>query len=648
MAPAPVRAPRTRTPGAWGVPVGATLMVVGIVTGIVIVVVGVVSFVRDVDRLVRTGSGGELVADLEAGEYFIYDEDDGIDLGPLDVRITRVEDGLGVVPTDVDDGPSYDIAGNSGSAALSFDLPSAGDYRIETTTGVGEIASFAIGRDVGGGPFAALTRGLLIGGGIFLVGLVLTIWGAVQRSRARLRSRAERALDQGRRAVESAAGAIDDPDQRRQAATHHGRRLSQSATERAAAAPAPVREGLEGAAGRIESAVGDLAASTEAPAQLAGRVGDSLGRAQERLAAGESLRSVARDSADELRAVGGDARREAMESYAASRAVATDARTEVDARRVEVRDRRDQLVAEVGAEAERALLAGERIAEEQGAELGAALEDAASDISAAAMRSAGAVNEEARAAIDAASAQLRAASATPASPPPPPPGVPPAQAAARPLPPPGVPPVRPTAAPPPGVPPAPPRGPSLPPPAPPRAPSVPSPSAPSLGAAPPEHPTAQPSPTRDSGLESGVAKRSTATSQGRGDPAMPVPLAPPPAQRIPPGPRVRSGNDMSPPATPAPDHDRRAASAQPTGGFAALAPPPSAIAGARPPAQEPSATDTPDTEATGHGRAGAGATADADVGTPKPVLRPALVVAPPPSGRRPDPSPGPGPGVPPG
>ena len=32
--------------------------------------------------------------------YFLYDEDDGVDLGPLDVRITRVSDGLGVVPTD--------------------------------------------------------------------------------------------------------------------------------------------------------------------------------------------------------------------------------------------------------------------------------------------------------------------------------------------------------------------------------------------------------------------------------------------------------------------------------------------------------------------------------------------------------------------
>src|SRR6056297_1177155 len=110
MAPAPVRSRRARTPGAWGVPVGATLMVVGIVTGIIIVAVGVVSFVRDVDRLVRTGSGGDLVADLEAGEYFLYDEDDGVDLGPLDVRITRVDDGLSVVPSAVDDGPSYDIA----------------------------------------------------------------------------------------------------------------------------------------------------------------------------------------------------------------------------------------------------------------------------------------------------------------------------------------------------------------------------------------------------------------------------------------------------------------------------------------------------------------------------------------------------------
>ncbi|MFN3217572.1 MAG: hypothetical protein ACE367_13845 [Acidimicrobiales bacterium] len=639
MAPAPVRPPRTRTPGAWGVPVGATLMVVGIVTGIVIVAVGVVSFVRDVDRLVRTGSGGDLVADLEAGEYFIYDEDDGVDLGPLDVRITRVEDGLGVVPTDVDDGPSYDIAGNSGSAALSFDLPSAGDYRIEATTGVGEIASFAIGRDVGGGPFAALTRGLLIGGGIFLFGLVLTIWGAVQRSRARLRSRAELALDQGRRAAESATEAIGDPDQRRHVATHHGRRLSQTATERAGAAPAPVRDGIEGAAGRIESAVGDLAASTEAPAAFAGRVGDSLGRAQERLAAGESLRSVARDSAGELREVGSDARREAMGSYAASRTAATDARAEAEARSAEVLDRRDDLIAGAGAEVDRNLLAAERIAEETGAELGAALDDAASDITAAAMRSAGAVNEEARAAIDAASERLRAASATPSTPAPPPPGVPPVPVAAggpsapQP-PPPGVPPMRraPSPPPPPGVPP------------------VPALSAPSLGDTPAEVSTAPRSVVDERLPARSIDERSASTSHGRVDPAGPVPLAPPPTQRIPSGPRPRPADDSPRPATVA-GAGAAEATARSSTGFAALAPPPSAIGRTRIPPQGPRSVPTPteDIPDSGTDVAGSGSVdSSADAAIERAAPRSALVVAPPPTGRRPDRSPGPGPGLPPG
>ncbi len=240
MAPAPVRPSRPSSRGAWGVPVGATLMVVGVVTAIVIVAVGVISFVRDVNRLVRTSSGGDLVTDLEAGEYFLYDEDDGVDLGPLDVRITRVSDGVAVGTSDVDDGPSYDIAGNTGSAALSFDLPTAGDYRIETTTGVGEIASFAVGRDVGSGPLASLTRGLVIGGLLFLLGLVLLIWGAIQRGRARLRSKAAEALEQSKRAVDSTAGAIDDPDHRRHVATRHGRRISQTAAERAGRGARPV------------------------------------------------------------------------------------------------------------------------------------------------------------------------------------------------------------------------------------------------------------------------------------------------------------------------------------------------------------------------------------------------------------------------
>jgi hypothetical protein len=574
-------------------------MVVGIVAGIAIVAVGVVSFVRDVDRLVRTGSGGDLVADLEAGEYFLYDEDDGVDLGPLDVRITRVDDGLGVVPTDVDDGPSYDIAGNSGSAALSFDLPTAGDYRIETTTGVGEIASFAIGRDVGGGPFAALTRGVLIGGAIFAVGLALTIWGAVQRGRARLRSRAELALDHGRRAVESTTEAIADPDQRRHVATHHGRRLGQTVTERTGEAPAPLREGLDGVTGRLEAAAGDLAASTEAPAELAGRLGDALGRAQDRLAAGEGLRSVARDSGMELRKVGSDARREAMGSYAATRSKAANARADADARRAAVVGRRDDLAAAAGASVERDLRTAERIAEETGAEIGAALDDAASDITAAAMRSAGAVNEEARAAIDAASAQLRAAAAIPSTSTPPP-------------------------APPVGAAPPPPR--------------VPTPPIGSSGPPPPPPPSPPRPPARE-GLPARGSEPSPSPSRDRVDQARPVPLAPPPTQRIPPGPGRPTGAGWASRETPAGD-----AAGPPATGFAALAPPPSAIAITHAPRPSRDAPTTATAGAAGHDEA-----SEPDAAAIRRVAPlSALVLAPPPSGRRPDRSSGPGPAVPPG
>jgi len=572
MASAPVRASRTRTPGNWGVPVKATLMVVDIMTDIVIVAVGVISFVRDVDRLVRTGSGSDLVADLESGRYFLYDEDDGVDLGPLDVKITRVSDGLGVVPTEVDNGPSYNVAGNRGSAALSFDLPSAGGYRIEAATGVGQIASFAVGRDVGGGPFAALIRGLLIGGAIFTLGLVLTIWGVVQRGRARLRARAEAALEQGRRAVDATAGSINDPEQRRHVATHHGRRLSQTAAERAGTAPAPVRDGLEGASARVETAVGDLAASTEAPAEIVGRLGESLGRSQERLAAGESLRIVARDSVSELREVGSDTRREAMESYAATRSAATDARAGVDARRRGVVDRPVEVSESAEDEAHRSLVAAERNAEETVAEIGIVLDNAASDITAAAMRSAEEINEEAKAAIDAASAELRAVSARPSTP-----------------------------------------DEVLPPPPPPPPPPAPTPGRPAAKAA-------------DEG--SGSTRHELVGL------ARAVPLAPPPSSRLPVAPHARGADterradagSADPAGRPYPPE------ASPRSGFTALAPPPIAIV--RTGAQQRAEP------------ADAARRSDADVELPDPIAAPLL--APPPTGRRPDRSNGPGAAVPPG
>lgn len=342
MSPAPARrrsAPTTRFPQAWGYWVGAFLILAGFVVGAVVVFTGVNSLIDDVNDLRRTASQDGLEATLQRGaEIFVYDED-GLDAGPFDVRVIRTSDDTEIATQRVDDGPSYDIDGREGEARVSFDVPTSDIYRIEVDTSLGEIASFAVGGDVGTGRASRIIQGVVIGAIMALVGFLVIVWTSIMHARFRIRGAVLDSVGSARKTVRETAdtgpGAIADEAGSRagQATTWAQDRLAQARSRldetgskgglrgQASAAAQAQLERIDQVLVDAEQTVRDAASTSDTPVDVADRIDAALARVQERVEAGDSLRDIARDerieaeaTADELKVQADAARLAAGES----------------------------------------------------------------------------------------------------------------------------------------------------------------------------------------------------------------------------------------------------------------------------------------------------------------------------------------------
>lgn len=318
MSPAPVRerASADRFPHTWGYGLGAVLIIGGIAVAIWGVVSGINGFRDDVNDLRRIFDTGSIEQSLEGGEeVIVYDEAD-LRAGPLDVTVIRTSDGAEVATTSIIDGTSYDVDGNSGEARVGFRVPTSDIYRIEVDTSVGQIARFAIGGDITS-QSSRITQGLAIGAVLVLIGLITAVWTLILHARWRVRhavldrvqkartvvsdsaevvsaeAQEDRAADATQQAAGWARERLDQARARLEAEGDHGerpewqQRMSDEARRRLDQADAVLRS--------AEPAVGDALTGSDTPDELAGRVGDALERIEERIAAGESLRDIARD-----------------------------------------------------------------------------------------------------------------------------------------------------------------------------------------------------------------------------------------------------------------------------------------------------------------------------------------------------------------
>jgi hypothetical protein len=304
---------------------GLALMGAGVIVAVVGVVTAFNSLRDDVNDLRRNVADGELLASLERGDYVVYDED-GFDIGPFEVDVVRVTDGAQVATQSIVDGFSYDVDGRDGTARVQFSVPSSDLYRIEVESSPGSVVRFALGGEVS--PVRdRLALGLLIGGLLFVIGLVVLVWTGFSHARWQVRHVAARRVAAGRDAFRRAVG-----DEGSGAAVTGA---VESASSRARDAIGDVRSRVDEMAGRVGSgaeglpspprsgaAMGDRAGDLldraealvgDAESRLADQVGSEAGevadsidaamaRVESRLAAGEPLRDIARDEALEARA----------------------------------------------------------------------------------------------------------------------------------------------------------------------------------------------------------------------------------------------------------------------------------------------------------------------------------------------------------
>jgi hypothetical protein len=275
-------------------------MVAGIAVAVAGVALSVKSLADDVNGLARNADVGELVTNLEGGEYFVYDED-GFDLGLFDVRVFRASDGAELATQAVPDPVSYDVNGRNGTAKVRFRVPSSDLYRVEVETGAGQVAKFALGGNVS--PVRdRLVGGLALGIVLFLVGLVALIWTGLSHARWVVRNTASQTVAQGRDAVGRVLGEGGTTEK---ISDRVSERFDEAANQ-ARGSLYDVRESIVGerarelfdAAEASISGVESLAQSQVEgvdPAALAGAIDVAMARVEERLAAGESLRKIVRE-----------------------------------------------------------------------------------------------------------------------------------------------------------------------------------------------------------------------------------------------------------------------------------------------------------------------------------------------------------------
>ncbi len=313
MSPAPLRTrptdSRSKFPGSWGYGLGTVLMIAGVAVALVLIIGGLSGFADDVRDLRRAVNPDSLELSLEEGEYLVFDED-GLDLGPFNAKVTRTSDGRDIPTAAVNDGTSYDVDGLSGKAKVGFSVPTSDIYRVELDTSVGDVLGFAVGSDVGNNRANAVTRGVLFGTILFGLGVVAVVVTLFQHARWRLRTQLAEGATKARQAVAQVAELADPGDvggSTRRAAAFGRDRLGKarevvaqvdgaSPIEEALEAQAnAVLDGLEQQLGAMEPAVEAVAEAAPAPAELAGRIDEAIGRVQDRLASGDRLRDIARD-----------------------------------------------------------------------------------------------------------------------------------------------------------------------------------------------------------------------------------------------------------------------------------------------------------------------------------------------------------------
>ncbi len=308
MSPAPIRTRSAgslqKFPGSWGYGLGAMLMVAGVAVGLVLVVGGLQGFADDVRDLRRAVDTDNLELSLEEGEYLVFDED-GLDLGPFNATVTRTSDGRDIPTSGVNDGTSYDVDGRRGTARLGFRVPTSDIYRVELDTSVGDVLKFAVGSDVGNSRANAITRGVLFGTILFGIGALAIIITLFRHARWRLRTQLADGADRARAAV-GRVEELADPGEIAKSTTRRGAsfgrdRLGKArqvlddvgSGEQAGAAI----DGLEQQLEALEPALMEVAEAVPAPADLADRIDQALGRVQDRLSSGDRLRDIARDEA---------------------------------------------------------------------------------------------------------------------------------------------------------------------------------------------------------------------------------------------------------------------------------------------------------------------------------------------------------------
>ncbi|MGI9622248.1 MAG: hypothetical protein ACR2PK_05365 [Acidimicrobiales bacterium] len=309
--------PGQRFPHIWGYWVGFLLVLAGIIVAVIGAVNGVTGFADDVNDLRRVlGGTNEIEASLESGEEIVvYDEAD-FGAGPFEVTVIRVSDGAEVSTSEITDGATYEVDGREGRARVGFRVPSSDIYRVEVDTSVGQIARFAVGADVGNDRANTVVAGLAWGGFLALAGFVVIVVTMVLHARWKVRSAIPGQIDKARRVLEGTAREAVDAPARAVSAGHEQVTSWTRENVEKAKQHLPSSAGdseVSGLAGTIQSKgsewidaanqvlTGSQTQSTEGvttadlPNDLLDRVGASLDRIEARVAAGDSLRAIARD-----------------------------------------------------------------------------------------------------------------------------------------------------------------------------------------------------------------------------------------------------------------------------------------------------------------------------------------------------------------
>ena len=313
MSPAPVRANAasgSKFPHSWGYVLGVLLMLIGIAVGAVLVISAIQGFSDDVRSLRRAANVDDLELSLDRGEYFVFDED-GLGVGPFDVRVIRRSDGRQLPTSEISDGTTYDVDGRQGRARVAFDVPALDIYRVEVNASLESAARFAVGGDVGNDRANRIVQGIVLGAVGLILGFIVIVGTLFLHARWKVRSELAERVTRARDVVGQATGNDDPaaalgPDGASGLADRARERLEAVResvnTQSGEGRPPPWRtrtsqqanqvlDSIEKRLDQVEPVVSDAATD----ARLADRIDEALGRVQDRVASGDSLRSIAKD-----------------------------------------------------------------------------------------------------------------------------------------------------------------------------------------------------------------------------------------------------------------------------------------------------------------------------------------------------------------